>query len=93
MLEKDPNWLGLLPFMLHTGQSQKLSMQRIAEAVIIAGITAGVVMYAGQQVLAERLSGVSMEVQGVKQSVKDVDRKVEQLRRDLYVPATRSRGE
>ena len=89
MIEKDPSWLHLLPFVLHTGQSQKLSVQRIAEAVIIAGITAGVVMYAGQQVLTERLSGLKSEVQSMSKRVGDVDRKVEQLRSDLYVPATR----
>ena len=89
MIEKDPSWLHLIPFMLTTGQSQKLSVQRITEAVIIAAITAGVATYAGQQVLTERLSGLRVEVQSVKQSVQEINRKVEQLRNDLYVPAGR----
>lgn len=90
MLDKDPsNWLNLIPFMLHTGQTQKLSMQRIAEAVIIAGITAGVVMYSTQQVIAERLEGVRKDVQRVEQKVNVVDTKVERIRDDLYAPVTK----
>jgi hypothetical protein len=92
MLDKDPsNWLDLIPFMLRAGQTQKLSMQRIAEAVIIAGITAGVVMYSTQQVIAERLEGVRKDVQRVEQKVNVVDSKVERIRSDLYAPVLESR--
>lgn len=89
MLEKDPtNWLNVIPFMLHTGQTQKLSLQRIAEAVIIAGITAGMVMYAGQQVIEESLKWLRNDVQRVEQKVNVVDAKVERIRDDLYAPVT-----
>lgn len=92
MLDKDPSyWHSLIPFMLHTGQPQKLSMQRIAEAVIIAGITAGVVMYSVQQVIAERLEWVRKDVQRVEQKVNVVDSKVERIRDDLYAPVTKQR--
>lgn len=86
MLDKDPSWLSLIPFMLHTGQTQRISLQRVAEAIIIAGITAGAVMYTVQQVLVERLEWVRSDMQTVKQDIKDVDRKVERLRADLYKP-------
>lgn len=86
MLDKDPSWMHYIPFFLTTGQSQKLSIQRITEAVIIAGITAGVVMYAVQQVLSERLEWVRRDVQRVEQKVNAVDNKVERIRDDLYLP-------
>lgn len=85
MLEKDPsNWLNVIPFMLHTGQTQKLSLQRQSEAVIIAGITAGVVMYAGQKVLEAELSAIKREVADVKYGM-------QRMRDDLYVPANRQK--
>ena len=91
MLDKDPNWLNIIPFMLTAGQTQKLSVQRITEAVIIAGITAGVVMYTTQQVIAERLEGVRKDVQRVEQKVNIVDTKVERIRDDLYIPVNKMR--
>ena len=57
------NWLQehmqhSLPFFLATGQTQKLSLQRIVEAVIIGAIAGGVSVYGITQVILVRVDAL-----------------------------------
>ena len=75
-----PDWWRLLPFVLSAGgQAPRLSITRIIEALIIAGICSGVTIYATQQVLGVR-------IQNIERSMDRMEHRIEQIQRDLYVP-------
>jgi len=57
----------------------RVSIQRVAEAILIAVLTAGMAMYATQQVIKTELAGVKKDVSRIEQTVDDI-------RRDLYRP-------
>lgn len=74
---KDPwNWF---PFLLAVGTEPHFNLQRILEALVIAGVTGAIVMWGTQQVLEERISSLQRDVQSIQTDV-------QQLRRDVYVP-------
>lgn len=58
-----------LPFMLAIGQSQKLSVQRIVEAIIIAAIAGGVSVYGVTQALEVKLNDVAARQISIAQKV------------------------
>ena len=61
-----------------------MNLQRILEALIIAGITAAVVMYASIQVLGTRIDNMQKDVQRIEQSVNRINN-------DFYTPANGGR--
>ena len=76
------NWQWL-PFFLATGQSQsKMNVARIIEAMIIASITAGIVLYGTVQVLGAEIKSMQKDIQRIERSVGDI-------KRDFYKPAIR----
>lgn len=69
-----------VPFICAAGSQQPhWNIQRIVEAVIIAAIAGGMSVWATQQVLTERISGM-------ERSLTKVEKKVDQMQRDLYRP-------
>ncbi len=72
----DPsNWL---PFFLTAGSS-RLNVQRIIEAVIIAGISGGVTMYGAQKMLVTRLENMD-------RNIMRLEKRQERMFNDLYRP-------
>ncbi len=76
---KQIDWAQVIPFLLVTGQSNRLSVARMIEAFIIAGVTASVVMYAAQKVLSE-------QVKDLRADLHKVERQLEQFQKDFYRP-------
>ena len=75
--------IGGMPFVIMAvGVSPRMNLVRIIEALIIAGITAGVVMYANQQTMGVKIEGMSAEISELKKSMDDI-------RRDFYAPKFR----
>ncbi len=74
----DPsNWL---PFVLSAGAAgQKLNVQRIIEAIIIAMVTGGVTMYGAQQMVVAKLDALD-------RNLAKLEMRQEQIFRDLYRP-------
>lgn len=82
----DASWLQYIPFAAVTMDSQditRISVQRILEAVIIAGVTAGFSVYATQQV-------ISAKIDMLERSINSCHDQVNQIRSDIYKPMIKS---
>ncbi len=73
------DWGQFIPFVLATGQSQRLSVARIIEGIIIGGVAAAGSMYVTVQVLQTEMRDIRSDVQKVEQQVED-------FRKDFYRP-------
>ena len=72
--------LSWIPFALPVGQKKtKMNGQRIIEALIIALITSGVSMFGMQQYMQGKF-------EGLHDKVDDLDKKVQRINNDIYVP-------
>jgi len=69
-----------LPFMLAKGQTTKMNIQRIIEALLISGLTAGIVLWGTVQVMKS-------EMKALEQKVDNVDQRVTKIYDDIYKPA------
>ncbi len=80
---RDSSYWQWLPFFLTAGQSQsKMNVARIIEALIIAAITAGIVLYGTVQVIGAEMKAMQKDIQRVERSVGEI-------KRDFYKPAIR----
>ncbi len=75
---RDPsNWV---PFVMSAGaSSERLNVQRIIEAIIIALVTGGVTMYGAQQMVVAKLENLD-------ENLAKLERRQEQIFQDLYRP-------
>lgn len=89
----------IIPFVGGTG---RLDSQRVFEALIIAGVSAGAAMYGTQQALSENLVRLRQDVQQIRKAQQQtpslremrllrkshnrLQNRVEAIREDLYMP-------
>lgn len=77
--EKIDNWIG-----------GKVIMKRVIEALLIAAVTGGIVLYGTQQQIKENIQSVkaqlTLQISEVKIDIDDVKKNQREFRRDLYVP-------
>lgn len=73
------NWQHFTPFMLATGNHMQVNITRVIETLIIAGVTSAVVLYGSHKYM-------QAEFEGIKSDVQSLEREVEGMRRDLYIP-------
>jgi len=75
-----PELMGVLPFMLSLQNegASRVNIQRIVEAVIIAGVTAGLTMYGTQQVIKVQIENLKAQVLENRADIKDLDSNLNQ---------------
>jgi len=74
-----------LPFFKATGQHNKMNVVRIIEALIIAGVAAGVGLFGTVQVMDSRMESLESKVDNVQIQVT-------KIHDDIYKPVFRHRA-
>ena len=82
----DPsNWF---PFILAAGAQQpRVNIQRVIESLVIAAVTSGILIYAMQQVLIERVDQIDKRV---SEDISELKAEIRMMRRDVYRPRSGS---